>query len=930
MPLSWNEISTNAINFSREWATETREEAEAKSFWDHFFQVFGIKRRTVASFEEPVKKLSGNWGFIDLFWKGTLLVEHKARGKSLDKAHLQAMDYIQGLKNEHRDKEIPRYVVVSDFAKIALYDLEDTEPSLDNFAFDSASSVEFALEDFHKFIQYFAFIPGYKIHKLVEQNPADIEAAELLGKFRDMLEAGGYTGPELERLLVRVLFCLFAEDTGLFDRDAFKLYIENHTAEDGSDLGMHLAKIFKVLNQETNARQKNLLVELNALPYVNGDLFADTLDFADANRAMRDALLTCCSFDWSQISPAVFGSLFQSVMLPAARRAKGAHYTSERDILKLVNSLFMDDLKAELESIKQDRSNRRSARLFDFHNKLGTLKFLDPACGCGNFLVVTYREVRLLEIEVIRSEGAQGRLLSVISVDHFYGIEIEEFPAQIAQVALWLAQHQMNVQFSKAFGVPIESLPLKKTATIRHGNALWIDWNTVLPSKECSYVLGNPPFIGGKYQSAAQRVELETVAKGVKGAGLLDYVTAWYFKAADYTKESHAPIGFVSTNSISQGEQVGVLWGELFRRGVKIRFAHRTFPWQSEARGKAHVHVIIVGFGYGEPGPRRIYDYDQDERNPTVTTAKNISPYFVEGNDAVVVNRSRPLCDVPEIGIGNKPIDDGNYLFTTEERDTFIELEPESKKWFRRWLGSQEFINGWERWCLWLGECPPNELRAMPEVLKRIEAVKKFRLASVSAGTRKLATTPTRFHVENMPKRRFIVIPSVSSERRKYIPMGFVSPETIISNLCLMNTDVTLYHFGIMTSAIHMAWVRQVGGRLKSDYRYSASLVYNNYPWPTANVAQKVIVEAKAQAVLDTRALFPEASLADLYDPNTMPPALTKAHAELDRAVEKCYRKEPFKSDRERVEFLFALYEKLANPLTADVPKKRRKKTAEE
>ena len=932
MPLSWNEIRSNAIAFSRDWASETRERAEAGSFWNEFFGVFGIKRRTVAAYEHPVKKLSGQYGYIDLFWKGMFLAEHKSAGESLDKAHSQAMDYIQSLAREGRYKEIPRYVAVSDFRRIALYDLETdgAEKSLFDFT-ESSVPIEFALADLPKYVDYFAFIPGYQIHKLAEQNPVDIAAVELLGEFRDLLEAGGYNGHELERLLVRVLFCLFAEDTGLFDRDAFRLYIENHTAEDGSDLGMHLARIFKVLNQHTNTRQKNLLEELNELPYVNGDLFADTLDFADTNRAMRDALLTCCGFDWSQISPAVFGSLFQSVMLPVERREKGAHYTSERDILKLVNSLFLDDLKAELEAIKQDRSNRRSARLFDFLNKLGTLKFLDPACGCGNFLIVTYRELRLLEIEVIRLQGTQGRLLSTISVDHFYGIELEEFPAQIAQVGLWLAQHQMNVQFSKAFGVPIESLPLNKKATIRHGNALRLDWNDVLPAMECSYVLGNPPFIGGKYQSGEQRAELDAVAKGVKGAGLLDYVTAWYFKAADYTKESQSSVGFVSTNSISQGEQVGILWGELFRRGVKIRFAHRTFSWQSDARGKAHVHVIIVGFGFGDPGLRRIYDYDQDERNPTVSTAKNISPYFVEGNDAVVVNRSKPLCDVPEIGIGNKPIDDGNYLFTTEERDAFIELEPKSKKWFRRWLGSQEFINGWERWCLWLGECPPNELRAMPEVVNRVEAVKKFRLASVSEGTRKLAATPTRFHVENMPKRRFIVIPSVSSERRKYIPMGFMTPETIISNLCLVNTDVTVFHFGLMTSAIHMSWVRLVGGRLKSDYRYSASLVYNNYPWPMdATVAQKATVEAKAQAVLDTRAMFPGASLADLYDPNTMPPALTKAHAELDRAVEKCYRKEPFPSDRERVEFLFALYEKLANPLTADATKKRRKKAVEE
>ena len=932
MPLSWNEIRTNAIAFARDWKGETRERAEAGTFWNEFFAVFGIKRRTVAAYEFPVKKLGGQYGFIDLFWKGMFLAEHKSAGESLDKAHTQAMDYIQALTREGKQKEIPRYVAVSDFRRIALYDLEE-DPETDEpyFGIARGTSVEFALEDFHKYVDYFAFIPGYKIHKLAEQNPIDIEAVELLGDFRDLLEAGGYAGHELERLLVRVLFCLFGEDTGLFDRDAFKLYIENHTAEDGSDLGMHLARIFKVLNQETIARQKNLLEELSELPYVNGELFADSLEFADTNRAMRDALLTCCGFDWSRISPAVFGSLFQSVMLPAARRKAGAHYTSERDILKLLNSLFLDDLKAEFEAIKTDRSTRREVRLKNFHFKLSTLKFLDPACGCGNFLVIAYRELRRLEIEVLKATGIkQGVLhaegLSKLGVGHFYGIEINEFPAQIAQVALWLVEHQMNLELAREFGVSAQSLPLKKSATIRHGNALRIDWNEILPAGECSFLIGNPPFVGAKFQTPEQRAELESVAKGVRNAGLLDYVCAWYFKAVDYTKESKVPIAFVSTNSIGQGEQVGVLWGELFRRGVKIHFAHRTFPWKSEARGAAHVHVIIVGFGLGEAGAKRIYDYDRDASNPAVSIARNISPYFVEGNDTVVTNRSTPLCNVPEIGIGNKPIDDGNYLFTTEERDAFIELEPKSEKWFRRWLGSQEFINGWERWCLWLGECPPNELRAMPEAVKRVAAVKKFRLASVSAGTRKLADTPTRFHVENIPAKNFVVIPKVSSVRRKYIPIGFMSAKTMISDLCFINTSITIYHFGILTSTMHMAWVRQVGGRLKSDYRYSASLVYNNFPWPTTTTdAQKATVESKAQAVLAARALFPESSLADLYDPNTMPPALTKAHAELDKAVEKCYRKEPFTSERERVELLFALYEKLANPLTAEAKPKRRR-----
>ncbi len=484
MPISWNEIRQNAIQFSREWAGESREDAEAKTFWDDFFKVFGIKRRTVASFEEPVKKLSGQWGYIDLFWKGTLLAEHKSRGKPLDKAHSQAMEYIQGLKNEKRDAEIPRYVAVSDFARIALHDL------------DEGTSAEFPVSEFHHHVDKFAFIPGYTQHKLADQDPINIQAVELLGDLHDALEAGGYSGHELERFLVRILFCLFAEDTALFERNAFTLFIENHTQADGSDLGPQLARLFQVLNTPEEKRQKNLLEELAVLPYVNGDLFAENLNFADFNRDMRNRLLTCCRFDWSRISPAIFGSLFQSVMEPKERRQVGAHYTSERDILKLVRSLFLDDLRAEFEKIRKDKK-----KLDAFHKRLGALTFLDPACGCGNFLVVTYRELRLLEIDVLKALHGQQmvsniQFLSVIDVDAMYGIEINEFPAQIAQVALWLVDHQMNQRLSEAFGQYLVRLPLKKSATIRHANALRIDWNDVLPAERCSYVLGNPPFVG--------------------------------------------------------------------------------------------------------------------------------------------------------------------------------------------------------------------------------------------------------------------------------------------------------------------------------------------------------------------------------------------------------------------------------------------------
>jgi len=928
VPISWNEIRHRAIAFSKEWTGVRREQAEKQTFWNEFFDVFGFRRRTVASFEEPVRKISGDYGYIDLFWPGVVLVEHKSFGKDLGKAESQAFSYIQDLAREGRADEIPRYVIVSDFARIALHDLEpEDQKNLPLFNNWRVATVEFPLADFHQYIHAFAFIPGYKQHKFEEQDPINIKAVEILGGLHDTLEAGGYRGHHLERFLVRILFCLFAEDTGIFDeREAFKLYLLNRTAEDGSDLGLHLARLFAVLNTPPEERQKNLDETLAAFPYVNGELFAEDLGFADFNRDMRNALLACTHFDWSRISPAIFGSLFQAIMEDKERRQIGGHYTSERDILKVIRSLFLDDLRAEFERAKSSKPELRR-----FHEKIAGLRFLDPACGCGNFLVITYRELRSLEIEILKLlfPGDQPNLdihsLSLVDVDAFYGIEISEWPARIAEVAMWLMDHQMNIRLSEAFGQYFVRLPLKKSPTIVCGNALRLDWKKILPPDQCSYVLGNPPFVGGKFQTDEQRADMRGV---VENHGLLDYVTGWYFKAAEYIKGTRIVVGFVSTNSISQGEQVGVLWNALFQRyQAKILFGHRTFAWQSEARGKAHVHVVVVGFAASDAKNKRIYEYEEDGEKATVSIASNISPYLIEGPDRAIINRSSPLCDAPKIGIGNKPIDDGNYLFTPREKAAFLKLEPAANEFFRRWIGSEEFINGIERWCLWLGDCPPAKLRRMPHVMARVEAVRNFRLASKSAPTRAIADKPTRFHVENMPTHGYLVIPEVSSERRSYIPIGFLKPDILASSLVRIVPHATLYHFGILSSAMHMAWVRQVCGRLKSDYRYSNKLVYNNYPWPEAPSAkQRAAVEAAAQSVLDARKEFPEATLADLYDPLAMPPALVKAHAALDRAVDLCYRPQPFENDRQRVEHLFALYEKLTAPLLPPAKKGRRKK----
>ena len=929
MPISWNEIRHRAIAFSKEWTGVRREQAEGQTFWNEFFNVFGMRRRTVASFEEPVKKISGDYGYIDLFWRGMLLVEHKSFGKDLGKAESQAFSYIQDLAREGRADEIPRYVIVSDFARIALHDLEpEDQKNLPLFNNWRVATVEFPLADFHQYIHAFAFIPGYKQHKFEEQDPINIKAVEILGGLHDTLEAGGYKGHQLERFLVRILFCLFAEDTGIFDeREAFKLYLLNRTAEDGSDLGLHLARLFAVLNTPSEERQKNLDETLAAFRWVNGELFAENLGFADFNRDMRNALLACTHFDWSRISPAIFGSLFQAIMEGKERRQIGGHYTSERDILKVVRSLFLDGLRAEFERAKSNKAELRR-----FHEKIAGLRFLDPACGCGNFLVITYRELRLLEIEILKLlfPGDQPNLdirrLSLVDVDAFYGIEISEWPARIAEVAMWLMDHQMNIRLSEAFGQYFVRLPLKKSPTIVCGNALRLDWSKILPPEKCSYVLGNPPFVGGKFQTDEQRADMDLVARDVENSGLLDYVTGWYFKAADYIKGSRIVVGFVSTNSITQGEQVGVLWNALFQRHqVKIHFGHRTFAWESEARGKAHVHVVVVGFAASDARNKRIYDYEGEA--VTAITAKNISPYLVEGSDLAITNRSKPLCAMPEMKFGNQPIDGGHFVLDAAARKKLIEKEPEAAKFVRPFLGAQEFINGEERWCLWLADILPNELRSMPEVKKRVELVREFRLGSKRPATRELAAIPTRFAFVSHPNKDYLLVPSVSSERRVYIQIGFMSAEVIASNLCLIVPDATLYHFGVLSSAMHMAWMRQVCGRLKSDYRYSNKLVYNNYPWPDAPGAnQRAAVEAAAQAVLDARAQFPDATLADLYDPLAMPPALVKAHAALDRAVDLCYRPQPFQNDRQRVEHLFALYEKLTAPLIPPAKKGGRKK----
>ena len=703
MPLSWNEIRHRAIAFSKEWRGETRETAERQTFWNDFFNVFGVRRRTVASFEEPVRKLGGDWGRIDLFWPGKLLVEHKSAGGDLGKAHAQGMDYIRGLKDSGRDREIPRWLIVSDFARVALHDLEpEQDPGAPLFQ-RLPPSIEFPLADFHQNIRHFAFIAGYTQHRLDPEDPANLQATELMCQLHDALEAGGYTGHELKQFLVRVLFCLFAEDNGIFPQKGFELFLRDRTVADGSDLGARLEQLFRVLNTDTPQRQTHLDEELQQFPYVNGALFAERLEFAEFNADMRNGLLACCAFRWETISPAVFGSLFQAVMVSKERRQIGAHYTAEKNILKLIRSLFLDELRAEFDGIKADRSTRRTARLQEFHEKLAKLRFFDPACGCGNFLVITYRELRKLELDVLQElHGQQHEMslddvtrLSKVNVDQFYGIEIEEFPARIAEVALWLTDHQANVALSEAFGQFYQRLPLRASPHIRVGNALRMDWKQVIPPEQCSYILGNPPFVGKHLMTGEQGMDMELVWGKTAGSGFLDYVTGWYQKAAEYIKGTKIVVGFVSTNSITQGEQVGILWGALFQQyRVKIHFAHRTFPWESEARGKAHVHVVIIGFAAYDSPAKRIYDYDAQSGNVTAINVANVSPYLIEGSDVVLPIRRDALCDVPDIINGNKPADAGHLIIEPADKEEFLRLNPGAGSYVRRFVSAEEYLNG--------------------------------------------------------------------------------------------------------------------------------------------------------------------------------------------------------------------------------------------
>ena len=954
MRLSWNEVRGRAAAFAEKWKDAAYEKGETQSFYNAFFRVFGVERRTVARYEAHVKKLKeapstapllaqlpgyephtaklrNRSGFMDLFWPGVLLVEQKSAGRDLNAAHEQAGAYFDALPEGER----PRYILVSDFQTFQLHDLDERD------------TVAFPLAELPDHVERFGFILGVQKRTFQDQDPVNIKAAELMGHLHDTLADAGHRGADLEPFLVCILFCLFADDTGIFpSRGDFLELIETRTSEDGADLGPWLDQLFQVLNQPEHQRPTTLDEDLAQFPYINGDLFSKRLQTFSFNAAMRSALLDACRFDWSKVSPAIFGALFQSVMDKQQRRDQGAHYTTEKNILKVIEPLFMEDLQAEFARIKAAKTGAVRWELRQFQAKLGKLTFFDPACGCGNFLIIAYRELRLLEIEVLKVLYPKDRSgnrqvekttadLSQVNVDQFYGIELGEFPARIAETALWMMDHIMNNRLSLEFGQSFVRIPLKTSPHVVHGDALKMDWATLLKPGKCSFLLGNPPFVGAKYQSTKQREQVRRIAGLGKSGGTLDYVAAWFIKGGEYMKRGKGRIAFVATNSITQGEQVAQLWPILFDPcSMEIAFAHRTFAWGSDARGKAHVHVVVLGLDRrkNQRPRKRLFSYPDIKGEPQESNHAALSPYLFDAGGLsnlhlVVREEHQPINGMGQLLIGSKPIDGGHYIFNEAERAQLLQAEPGAAPYLRPFVGAREYLQGGERWILALQDASPAALAKMPEVRERIAAVRAYREASKSAPTQKLAETPTLYHVNVIPTAPFLVIPEVSSERRDYVPIGWLEPPVIPTNKLRLLPNATLADFALLTSAMHMAWMRAVTGRLESRYMYSIGVVYNTFPLPPP-AAHLPKLEPLAQAVLDARAAHPGATLAHLYDPDSMPPNLRRAHQKLDRAVDKLYRPAPFPSERERVEHLLTLYEKMQAPLAqaAQGKKKRRRR----
>lgn len=917
-----------AAQFARRFQNEKRERAEKDTFWNEFFAIFGLDRFRTATTEYAVKHRSGHTKFADVFWAGRLLCEHKSAGKDLDAAFEQAMGYVEEIRR-HNPDDVPRHIIVSDFATMKLYDLKD------------GTNVFFPLSELpeHIKLRHFDFMDGITHELRQAQEQANIEAAAAVGSLYQAFRAdGSYDEHSLKQFLIRLLFCFFADDTLIFEPGQFEGYLKKYTREDGEDIGGTLNRLFAVLNTPPERRAQNMNTELRAFPYVNGKLFEEQLGEFYFNTELRELLLQCSERDWAKISPEIFGNLFQSVMDNVERRELGAHYTEEGNILKVIDGLFMDNLRQRFQTAcKVSGKAKRTAAIYALHQEIGRLQFLDPACGCGNFLVVAYRELRKLEDDIIGELFAEGQLLDISTmlqthIGQFHGIEIDEYPAQIAKVAMWLTDHQCNLRTAERFGETRPSIPLTDSAEIINANSLHTEW------PQADYIFGNPPFVGKQYQTPAQKADIQMICGIIKGFGILDYVANWYVKAARIIAQNHnVQAAFVSTNSITQGEQASVLWQYLFKQDIEIHFAHRTFQWTSQASGKAAVHCVIVGFRRPEKhsGEKYLFEYPDIKELPEKHTASNINQYLTDAPSIIINKQRKQICNELPMAFGSMPNDGGNLLLSTAEKQALITAEPLAAQYIRPFFGSEEFLNDKERWCLWFHGISEtrlhHDLKQMPQTAQRIESVRQKRSESDRATTKELAATPHLFGEIRQPASgNYLIIPRVSSESRAFIPIGYVDCNTINSDANFMLPNATPYHFGILCSTMHNAFMRAVAGRLESRYRYSNTIVYNNFPFPFAPQSEgrpapaaeqkhRAAIEAAAQTVLDARAFYrreaaqeglPPPSLADLYRHDAPFTRLHQAHRALDKAVDAAYGYKGGHDDGSRTAFLFALYQK--------------------
>lgn len=889
-----------ARNFAAYWRDKGYEKGESQPFWLSLLRdVYGVEHpEQFIQFEEQVHL--DHTSFIDGTIPAThVLIEQKGLGKDLNKpikqsdgALLTPFEQAKRYILELPVSQHPRWVVTCNFSTFYVYDMERPhgEPEI------------IELANLEKEYYRLQFLVNAGNEHLKREMEVSIAAGEIVGLLYDAFYKQ-YANPEsehslksLNKLCVRLVFCLYAEDAEIFGHHGmFHDYLKGF---DTRGLRKGLVDLFRVLDTKLQDRDPYLQddnPELAAFPYVNGGLFSDeNIEIPPFTDEIRNLLLEKASenFNWSEISPTIFGAVFESTLNPETRRSGGMHYTSIGNIHKVIDPLFLDELKGELDEICAISVERtKNTKLRAFQRKLASLTFLDPACGSGNFLTETYLSLRRLENKIlVELSHGQVTMCSAsespiqVSISQFYGIEINDFAVTVAKTALWIAESQMMKETEKILLVPLEFLPLKTNAYIVEGNALRVDWESVVPKSKLNYIMGNPPFVGARLMGKEQKADVNTIFPGWKNAGNLDYVCCWYKKASDMMQGTSVCSALVSTNSVAQGESVANLWKPLFDAGAHIDFAYRTFRWDSEAKIKAHVHCVIIGFSVAASStPKKLFDGDRYQ------VAENINGYLLDGENVFVESRSKPICNVPEIGMGNQPIDNGQYLFEKEDMETFIKKEPSAAAYFHPWYGAKEFISQKPRYCLWLGECSPAQLKQMPYCLERVRAVKEYRESSTRASTVKMAMKPTRFQTENMPKGHYVVIPEVSSEKRRYIPIGYLDDSKLCSNKLRLVPSATLFMFGVLESNVHMAWMRCVCGRLKSDYDYSIKIVYNNFPWPTPTEQQKAKIEQTAQAILDARALYPDSSLADLYDDLTMPPELRKAHQDNDRAVMDAY-----------------------------------------